>query len=142
MVPRISSRIQVELPSECWLWTGAKTPNGYAKAWFSGRLRLVHRELFERQYGPIPAGLELDHLCRVRHCVNPKHLEPVTRRENQLRGNGVGGRHARQTHCSRGHAFTEANTLRVSTRPNTRQCRICYALRRHLRADQAMKDAE
>lgn len=72
----------------CWIWTAFRTDDGYGKFnWRNGQL--AHRYLFE---GRIPAGHELDHLCRVRHCVNPDHLEPVTRRENVLRGDNPSAR--------------------------------------------------
>lgn len=93
----------------CWHWTGA-TSNGY------GRVRVdvdrpAHRFAYELLVGPIPDGLVIDHLCRVRHCVNPAHLEAVTNAENILRGNGFSARHARKTHCPKGHPYDEANTL-------------------------------
>ena len=66
----------------CWIWRGRIAPNGY------GRLgsKYAHRVMYELHVGPIPTGLDVDHLCRVRHCVNPRHLEPVTRSENLRRG--------------------------------------------------------
>lgn len=78
-------RIDVEA-SGCWAWTGTKNQNGYGHT-AHGPLRrnLVHRFVFQLLVGPVPEGLELDHLCRVRHCCNPEHLEPVTHRENVLR---------------------------------------------------------
>jgi hypothetical protein len=70
---------------ECWPWLGAVNPNGYgAFQWDGGQY--AHRFAYELQIGPIPEGLTLDHLCRVRHCVNGAHLEPVTGQENTLRG--------------------------------------------------------
>lgn len=73
--------------SPCWIWQGYVNKNGYAKATRSdGRMGLAHRVVYAEVRGPIPAGLDLDHLCRVRACVNPEHLEPVTRSENLRRG--------------------------------------------------------
>lgn len=70
----------------CWVWKGAKTRDRYASIRWQGRTRPGHVVSYEIHVGPVPAGLELDHLCRVRGCVNPEHLEPVTRQENVIRG--------------------------------------------------------
>jgi HNH endonuclease len=70
----------------CWIWDGAKIPQGYGTTSVDGRTVGVHRVAYERAHGPIPAGLEIDHLCRTRPCVRPEHLEPVTTAENQRRG--------------------------------------------------------
>ena len=84
---------------------------------------MAHRVAYELTNGPIPDGLELDHLCRVRHCVNPSHIEAVTHRENTLRGTGPIPHRARQSHCKHGHEFTPENTYRL---PNgCRHCRTC-----------------
>jgi hypothetical protein len=83
---------------------------------------LAHRVTYEALVGSIPDGLDLDHLCRNRGCCNPEHLEPVTKAENLLRGEGVCAKNARKTHCSRGHEFTPENTI---VRPNGRACRLC-----------------
>lgn len=110
----------------CWLWTGLLADNGYGRF---GK-RYVHQVAYERWVGPIPDGMELDHLCRVRHCANPAHLEAVTHRENDLRSpHTPAAVNARKTHCIRGHAFDEANT-RV-TPDGRRQCRACVAVRRN-----------
>jgi hypothetical protein len=105
---------------ECHLWTGQVDQKGYA--WY-GRLNL-HRRAYEDANGPIPQGLVIDHLCRVRHCINPEHLEAVTQRENNLRGNSPAAINARKTHCLRGHAFDEENTY-VSPTKGGRSCREC-----------------
>jgi len=113
----------------CWVRT-AKLKAGYSYiADSSGRQVVAHRFAYELLVGPIPEGLELDHLCRNRACVKvtpddhgPAHLEPVTKRENILRGEGMGARHARQTHCKRGHPFDEANTYWWN---GYRACRTC-----------------
>lgn len=73
-------------PTPCWVWQRHVTPQGYARTPIEGRYVLVHRLYYERKYGPVPAGMELDHLCRVRSCVNPDHLEVVTHAENTRRG--------------------------------------------------------
>ncbi|WP_205670220.1 HNH endonuclease signature motif containing protein [Amycolatopsis sp. CFH S0078] len=106
----------------CWIWLAAKDQGGYGK-FKADRLVQAHRFSYELAKGAIPEGLQLDHLCRVRACVNPEHLEPVTIRVNLLRGETTTARRASQTHCERGHEFTPANTYR---KPNgCRNCREC-----------------
>lgn len=81
---------------ECWLWLGRKNPKGYGQMTISKHQRSAHRVSYETFVGPIPEGMQIDHLCRVRHCVNPEHLEPVTQRVNlqrQMAATGmVGGK--------------------------------------------------
>lgn len=107
----------------CWLWTGALNRGGYGVLKNGDRNVLAHRYSCERTRGRIPANLELDHLCRVRSCVNPDHLEAVTRKVNTHRGFGPSGINARATHCIHGHPFAGDNLYR---RPNgKRECREC-----------------
>lgn len=101
---------KVEATGFCWLWTGYVRRTGYGAVGFEGRKWLVHRLAYEILVGPIPDGLVIDHLCRVKHCVNPDHLEPVTAEENTRRGFGVGAKFSRRTHCLNGHEWTEENT--------------------------------
>lgn len=106
----------------CWLWTGYVAKTGYARLSVDGNYVYAHRWSYEHHVGPIPAGLVIDHLCSVRHCVNPDHLEPVTDAENVRRGEG-GAHWSAKTHCPRGHAYDEANTY---TNPQGRRnCRAC-----------------
>lgn len=107
---------------ECWLWTASLNNRGYSQFLHNRLLRLGHRFSFELLVGPIPDGLQLDHLCRVRHCVNPAHLEIVTPRENCLRGKSIAAENARKTHCPRGHPYSGDNLI---IRQNGRSCRIC-----------------
>lgn len=108
----------------CWRSTGSLTPKGYARFKFDDRSGSGHRFAYLALVGPIPEGLELDHRCRVRHCVNPTHLEPVTHLEN-LNRRKPSEEWARSlpTHCVNGHEYTPDKTY---TRPNgKRDCRIC-----------------
>lgn len=79
------ARVEKDGPNGCWLWVGSKTHDGYGNLKRGGRIYVVHRYVYELVAGPIPEGLELDHLCFVRNCVNPEHLEPVTGAENRRR---------------------------------------------------------
>jgi HNH endonuclease len=83
---RIEEKILPEPNSGCWLWSGCVGSHGYAQIAVKHGTTVVHKILYEQKFGPVPKGLELDHLCRVRCCVNPDHLETVTRRENIRRG--------------------------------------------------------
>lgn len=119
---------KVEKTDACWLWTAALFPNGYGTFWDGTKHVRAHRYAYELLVGPIPEGLDLDHLCRVRHCVNPEHLEPVTRLENLLRAPRFApGR----THCPNEHELTARN-VRVE-RNGYRRCRTCDRLRTRAR---------
>lgn len=112
---------------QCWLWTDTPGTRGYgAFNYAAGDRRITlraHQYAYELLVGPVPEGLELDHLCRVHNCVNPSHLEAVTHRENILRGEGLAAKAARQTHCVNGHPFSGDN-LRVNAKGH-RRCRTC-----------------
>ena len=113
--------------SGCILWIGALS-SGYGCVGYQGRIQKAHVIAYELTKGPVPKNLELDHLCRVRCCVNPDHLEPVTRQINILRGTVIAATKARcaaQTHCKRGHEFTLENTY--ITKNGRRSCRTCHA---------------
>ena len=107
----------------CWQWIASKDKWGYGKFHLDKKQRSAHRISYEHFVGPIPDGLEIDHLCRNRLCVNPQHLEPVTRRVNTLRGTGPSANNARKTRCQNGHEFTLQNTYMRSD--GTRGCRRC-----------------
>lgn len=119
-----------ETTEDCWLWLGRPRPNGYGnlgRGGRGGRVILAHRAAYEIHVGVIPEGLTIDHLCRVRACVNPWHLEPVPGVVNLKRGQAPSAINARKTHCLRGHAFDEVNTY---WRPKGRDCKECYKVRR------------
>lgn len=126
---------KVDTSGDCWLWAGYVKPNGYATFYPGGGNHIpkvyVHRFAYEAFRGPIPEGFEVDHLCNIRHCVNPDHLEAVTKRENLDRRNATHGwrrlpppgRPRRlRTHCKHGHPFDEGNTY---WHGGYRYCRTC-----------------
>lgn len=126
LAERLTGRVVVDFKTGCWLWIGNTNKHGYGivqQGGLEGGMRLrAHRAVYELLVGPIPDGLTLDHLCRVRHCVNPAHLEPVTRGENVRRGEP-----AQRTHCPLGHEYNAANTY---YRPSgARVCRHCARIR-------------
>ena len=112
----------------CWIWTAA-LDDGYGQFWYDGRMVRAHRFAYELVIGPIPDGLEPDHLCENTACVNPDHLEPVTHQENMLRGNNPVAKNAAKTRCNLGHLLSGSN---LYIHPNGgRRCRECSRLARH-----------
>lgn len=114
----------------CWLWAGGENGKGYGfmKVVAGESPVYVHRFAYDLLVGPIPEGLTIDHLCRVRNCVNPDHLEAVTSRVNTLRGFGTSAQNARKTHCKNGHRFDAGNT-RIKG-DGWRECRSCKRLQK------------
>ena len=138
---KASSLPVVEITDSCWLWHGTCSSEGYAR-FYTGQNDLgrstyqyVHRLSFELFKGQIEDGLEIDHLCRVRNCINPEHMEVVTRSVNVLRGIGPPALNARKDHCIHGHPLSGDN-LRVQNRK--RWCRECDRLK-HLEARRSRK---
>lgn len=127
---------RVAKTTTCWLWVGSRS-NGYGQFWDGSKHLRPHRFAYEFLVGPIAEGLVLDHLCRVRHCVNPAHLDPVTQRENILRGAGACARNAAKTHCRHGHPFTDENTR--LTPDGARRCITCERARSVLRRQENNK---
>lgn len=106
----------------CWNYGACVTPKGYALVRVDGHATLAHRYFYELHVGPIPGGMQIDHLCFNRRCVNPAHLEPVTAQVNSRR---AADRRPRITHCKHGHEFTDANTY--ISKQGYRYCRRCFA---------------
>jgi hypothetical protein len=127
---------KVDKSGECWLWTGALTAAGYGSFWTGGAkvFALAHRVAVLLTTGELPLHLEVDHLCRVRRCVRPDHLELVKHQTNVLRGTAPGAMNARKTHCQNGHEFQPETTYVPPSRPNARYCMLCPNwLERHQR---------
>lgn len=115
----------------CWTWLGGLRGKGYGGFQVSyGTSVAAHRFIYEQLEGPIPTGLQLDHLCRNRTCVNPDHLEPVTLQENISRGltGKVNHRNSVKTHCPNGHEYTEESTYHPPGHPTWRCCKLCRRL--------------
>ena len=139
---RFEALYMPEPNSGCWIWIGAITRLGYSKFGLKGKWGFGHRVSYRLYKGEIPNGLEIDHLCRVRCCVNPNHLEAVTRKVNVNRGkmletNAVAKNRAK-THCPHGHEYTEANTYRHR---GQRHCWTCMRIRKSSPAYLAVRRA-
>jgi hypothetical protein len=128
LLVRFCAKLQREPVFGCWLWTGSLDLKGY------GRIRpnpgasmtSPHRVSYELFVGPIPGDTEIDHLCRVRHCVNPDHLEAVTHQENVRRGNVMLNNAQRhKTTCPRGHEYDVV--VRLANGNSKRRCSTCHA---------------
>jgi|SRR5882757_3124034 len=131
---RVMRRVERDETSGCLLWLGYKQPKGYGIVGASisrstgakNRTALVHRVTWEHERGPIPEGLEVDHICRTRHCVEITHLQLLTPRANKDRADHSARIAAlrAKTHCKRQHEFTAENTRWYKGR---RQCKACFA---------------
>ena len=113
---RLLKRIVKNEITGCWLWAGRLDKDGYGK----------HRSVYQAFKGEIPEAMTLDHKCRVRACVNPDHLKPMSLKKNILRGTGIAAVNARKRKCNRGHAFSRGNTIR--NKNGSRECRACKNL--------------
>lgn len=128
---RFWHKVDIKGPNECWVWNGAVDGSGYGSFGHKKPFQrgyLAHRYAYEKLRAPIPEGLQIDHLCRNRGCVNPAHLEIVTQRENMNRGMAhrisIGA-------CKRGHEFSSKNTH--LNPQGYRVCRVCDRQRYMLR---------
>lgn len=110
--------------TSCLVWIGSTNSKGYGIVNVGNGVRaLAHRVAYEAEYGPIPDGMVLDHLCRVRNCVNPMHLEVVTIAENNRRGRSLSALKPGGV-CSNGHRLADESA--IYTRPNgVKECREC-----------------
>lgn len=140
---RFWAKVSKDGDGGCWLWTGSRRGTGYGYISVGRRKNApAHRVSYAINVGAIPNGLHIDHLCRVRHCVNPAHLEPVTCKENIIRGHVARGTRnpkvrtglpqcQQRTHCKHGHPFDPVNTYwyrRSATGYLTRSCRTCRTI--------------
>jgi hypothetical protein len=112
-------------PDGCWRWTACLDRDGYAAFKMRGKNYRGHKLAYELIVGPIPDGMELDHTCRVRCCVRPDHVEPVTGLINQLRGETVIAANAAKTHCPKGHPLSGENLIPYYVKRGHRACREC-----------------
>lgn len=122
---------KVDKTDTCWLWIGGHDGR-YGHFWDGDHRVMAHRWSYTALVGPVPDGLELDHLCRVTMCVNPAHLEPVTHRENMHRGDTLAALNAVKTHCPAGHPYDGANIQMMKGR---RRCGACHRLRERVRRE-------
>lgn len=116
-------------PDGCWIYLGATNDIGYPtwRPYTTSKTQYVHRCSYEIFHGPIPDGAEVDHICHVRNCVNPDHLQALSHRENLMRSpNQPAAKNARKTHCIRGHELTPENTYE---QPRGRGCVECRRMR-------------
>lgn len=137
-VDRFAEKVALA-PSGCIEWIAGTNSTGYGTFYSGDRVTLAHRWSYEHHIGAIPAGLQIDHLCSNRACVNAEHMEPVTARTNLLRSTGVSARNAVKTHCPWGHAYAGDN-LSISATTGERVCIACRrAQHRARRTPQPLK---
>ncbi len=124
--PLVERTIRDEITG-CWNWTGQVSPSGYGIVAKAGSTIRAHRLMYEEHYGQKPTGLDVDHLCRNRLCINPEHLEAVTHRENMRRSYSPAGLNARKSHCNSGHPLSGDN-VSIRKTDGGRVCRACLRL--------------
>jgi len=124
---------KIEKTKNCWIWKGTINSQGYGVAWFNGKLHRAHRLIYEWERETIPQGMVADHICRIRNCVNPDHIEIITNGANVLRGVSQSAVNSRKKFCIRGHKFTPENTYSYTR--GWRCCKTCFNARnRRVRA--------
>lgn len=109
----------------CWIWKGSINAYGYGVFSLNKKMNMAHRFSWELVNGKIPKELQIDHVCKVRNCVNSKHMELVTLIENVMRGESLAAKNARKTHCKNCHPFNAVKSF-----DNARFCTICENTRR------------
>jgi HNH endonuclease len=120
---------KVRKTSTCWLWT-AGCCDGYGRFWFQGRDWRAHRWLYNELVAPVVDGMDVEHLCHVRNCVRPAHLDLVEPWENQRRGFSPFAINARRTRCASGHDLTDPTNVYIRPDGRGTQCRECIRIRR------------
>jgi hypothetical protein len=123
---RLLAKVDTTDPQRCWIWQGAQSKEGYGHFRLYPFTEQAHRVAYWAFIGPIPDGLEIDHLCRQRACINWRHLEAVTKYQNMIRGEGLCARYARRVACKHGHPYTPES---VYLYRGARLCRICMRAR-------------
>lgn len=132
---RMAAKIVPDEATGCWNWTGTKSDSGYGRVSIDGRAHQAHRIAYEILRAQIPDGMQIDHLCRNRACLNPDHMEPVTQRENIMRGESVSARNARRNHCNRGHEYVQGSFIMERSKSGLmRRCLICQDMTEEARA--------
>lgn len=125
---RFNSKISITSEG-CHEFTGGISGNGYGAFWLNGKTVSAHKFAYERKFGIVQNGLELDHLCRNRKCANPDHLEPISCKENLLRGETFNAANAAKTHCPKGHTLVENNLVSYALKRGMRTCKKCKNIR-------------
>jgi hypothetical protein len=138
---RFMNYVAVKAGGGCWIWTGYTNRAGYGRFWANGKVRQAHMVSYFIHRGLFDAGLELDHICRVKCCVNPDHLEPVTHKENTLRGEGACAKFARRTHCKRGHELSGDNIRKNSKDGHRGRCMACKLIYPNGRGNELVSNA-